>query len=118
VQKTGAVREEGAAGVTSVPPERADAAQGLALVQGHWHSEPQSHGVRDVTFDEAHLQVRCVNIPQGRATQHGHGADAVGRVHEYCGDLSPLCSPANVSSGAYWYYAGKPNGPGVFALLP
>jgi predicted transposase YbfD/YdcC len=63
-KKTGEVREERVAGVTSLPPERADAVRLLELVRGHWHIENQSHGVRDVTFDEDRSQVRCGNLPQ------------------------------------------------------
>jgi predicted transposase YbfD/YdcC len=64
IKKTGEVREAVVAGVTSLVPERADAAQLLALVRGHWHIENHSHWVRDVTFDEDRSQVRCGNIPQ------------------------------------------------------
>jgi predicted transposase YbfD/YdcC len=64
LKKTGEVREEGVAGVTSLVPERADAARLLALVRGQWQIENQSPGVRDVTFDEDRSQVRCGNIPQ------------------------------------------------------
>jgi hypothetical protein len=64
VYKTGEVREEVVVGVTSLPPERADAARLLALVRGHWKIENQSHWVRDVTFDEDRSQVRCGSIPQ------------------------------------------------------
>jgi predicted transposase YbfD/YdcC len=64
LKKTGEVREEVVAGVTSLAPERADAARLLALVRGHWHIENCSHWVRDVTFDEDRSQVRCGNIPQ------------------------------------------------------
>jgi predicted transposase YbfD/YdcC len=49
-------------GVTSLPLERAVAARLLALVRGHWHIENQSHGGRDVTFDEDRSQVRCGHI--------------------------------------------------------
>jgi predicted transposase YbfD/YdcC len=64
LKKTGEVRQEVVAGVTSLTPERADAARLLALVRGQWHIENQSHWVRDVTFDEDRSQVRCGNIPQ------------------------------------------------------
>jgi predicted transposase YbfD/YdcC len=64
IKKTGEVRQEVVAGVTSLVPERADAAQLLALVRGQWHIEHHSHWVRDVTFDEDRSQVRCGNIPQ------------------------------------------------------
>ena len=64
IKKTGEVREEVVVGVTSLVPERADAARLLALVRGQWHIENQSHWVRDVTFDEDRSQVRCGSIPQ------------------------------------------------------
>ena len=64
IKKTGEVREEVGAGVTSLAPERADAARLLALVRGQWQIENQAHWVREVTFDEDHSQVRCGNIPQ------------------------------------------------------
>src|SRR5499427_343044 len=64
IKKTGEVREEVVAGVTSLVPERADAAQLLALVRGHWSIENRSHWVRDVPFDEDRSQVRCGHIPQ------------------------------------------------------
>jgi predicted transposase YbfD/YdcC len=63
-KKTGEVRAEVVAGVTSLVSAHADAARLLALVRGHWQIENQSHGVRDVTFDEDRSQVRCGNIPQ------------------------------------------------------
>jgi predicted transposase YbfD/YdcC len=63
-KKTGEVREERVAGVTSLPPERADAARLLTWVRGHWHIENKSHWVHDVTFDEDRSQVRCGNLPQ------------------------------------------------------
>ena len=63
-KKTGEVREEVVAGVTSLAPACADAARLLALVRGHWHIENKSPWVRDVTFDEDRSQVRCGNIPQ------------------------------------------------------
>jgi predicted transposase YbfD/YdcC len=64
IKNTGEVREEVVVGVTSLTPERADAARLLAVVRGHWSIENRSHWVRDVTFDEDRSQVRCGNIPQ------------------------------------------------------
>ena len=64
LKKTGEVRQEVVAGVTSLASERADATRLLALVRGQWHIENQSHWVRDVTFDADRSQVRCGNIPQ------------------------------------------------------
>jgi predicted transposase YbfD/YdcC len=63
-KKTGEVREEVVAGVTSLLPARADAARLLRLVRGHWHIENNAHWVRDVTFGEDRSQVRCGNLPQ------------------------------------------------------
>jgi predicted transposase YbfD/YdcC len=63
-KKTGEVRAEVVMGVTSLAPERADAARLLKLVRSHWHIENHSHWVRDVTFDEDRSQVRCGNLPQ------------------------------------------------------
>ncbi len=54
--------------VTSLPPERADAAALLALVRSHWRIENRLHYVRDVTFDEDRSQVRCGATPQVMAT--------------------------------------------------
>jgi predicted transposase YbfD/YdcC len=64
IKKTGEVREEVVAGVTSPAPERADAAWLLAMVRGQWQIENQSHWGRAVTFDKDRSQVRCGNIPQ------------------------------------------------------
>jgi hypothetical protein len=63
-KKTGEIREEVVAGVTSLPPARVDAARLLRLVRDHWHIENKAHWVRDVTFDEDRTQVRCGNLPQ------------------------------------------------------
>jgi predicted transposase YbfD/YdcC len=63
-KKTGAVRQAGVMGVTSLAAERADAARVLALVRGPWHRENKSHGGRDVTFDDERSQVRGGNSPQ------------------------------------------------------
>ena len=63
-KKTGEVRHEVVAGVTSLGPARAKAARLLALVRGHWQIENQSHWVREVPFDAERSQVRCGNIPQ------------------------------------------------------
>lgn len=50
--------------VTSLPPERADAATLLAHLRGHWGIENRLHWVRDVTFDEDRSQVRTGAAPQ------------------------------------------------------
>jgi len=61
--KTGEVREETAYGVTSLDPDRADAAKLQSLVQGQWSIENRSHYVRDVTFGEDKSQVRNGYLP-------------------------------------------------------
>jgi hypothetical protein len=50
--------------ITSVPPERADAARLLALIRGHWGIENRLHHVRDVTFDEDRSTIRSGAAPQ------------------------------------------------------
>jgi hypothetical protein len=50
--------------ITSLPPERADAARLLALIRGHWGIENRLHHVRDVTFDEDRSAVRSAAAPQ------------------------------------------------------
>ena len=51
-------------GVTSLRPERADAARLLALVREHWHIENCLHYVRDVTLGEDACRVRRGAAPQ------------------------------------------------------
>lgn len=62
--RTGELNRETVYGVTSLPPERADAATLLALTRAHWCIENRSHYVRDVTFGEDHSPVRVGSIPQ------------------------------------------------------
>ena len=66
-QRTGQVRHETVYGITSLPPQRADADRLLSLVRQHWSIENKSHWVRDVTYDEDRAQVRCGSIPQTMA---------------------------------------------------
>jgi predicted transposase YbfD/YdcC len=64
IQKSGEVRQDTIYGISSLSPERADAAQLLALNRGHWGIENRGHWVRDVTFGEDRSQVRKGNLPQ------------------------------------------------------
>lgn len=50
--------------ITSLSPERADAARLLTLIRGHWGMENRLHSVRDVTFDEDRSAVRSDAAPQ------------------------------------------------------
>ena len=63
-KRTGQTRRETVYGITSLPPQRADANRLLSLVRQHWAIENRSHWVRDVTYDEDRSQVRCGSIPQ------------------------------------------------------
>ena len=62
--RTGEIRTEVVYGLTSLPPERADAAALLRLLRGHWTIENRLHWVRDVTFDEDRSHARAGAIPQ------------------------------------------------------
>lgn len=55
-------------GVTSLPPDRASAADLLAFNRGHWEIENRLHHVRDMTFDEDRSQVRRGKRPHVMAT--------------------------------------------------
>ncbi len=50
--------------ITSLPPERADAARLLEIWRGHWGIENRLHWVRDVVFGEDSSQVRTGSAPQ------------------------------------------------------
>jgi hypothetical protein len=61
---TGSASVETTYYITSLPPERADAARLLTLIRGHWGIENRLHYVRDVTFDEDRSSVRSGAAPQ------------------------------------------------------
>ena len=66
--KSGKTRQETVYGVTSLPPNHADARRIGELVRGHWEIENRLHWVRDVTFDEDRSQVRTGAGPRALAT--------------------------------------------------
>lgn len=51
-------------GMTSLPAERATAADLLTHLRDHWKIENELHYVRDVTFKEDACRVRCGTAPQ------------------------------------------------------
>jgi len=51
-------------GITSLPPERADAQRLLALTRGHWGIENGLHYKRDVTLGEDASRIRKGGAPQ------------------------------------------------------
>ena len=55
---------ERAYAITSLTPERADAARLLDIWRGHWGIENRLHWVRDVVFGEDQSQVRTGSAPQ------------------------------------------------------
>ena len=55
---------ERAYAITSLSPERADAARLLEIWRGHWGIENRLHWVRDVVFGEDQSQVRSGSAPQ------------------------------------------------------
>ena len=55
---------ERAYAITSLPPDRADAARLLDIWRGHWGIENRLHWVRDVVFGEDQSQVRPGSAPQ------------------------------------------------------
>lgn len=65
--KAGTTREEWAYALTSLPPERADAARLEAIWRGHWQIENGLHYVRDVTFGEDACHVRTDQAPANLA---------------------------------------------------
>jgi predicted transposase YbfD/YdcC len=62
--RTGEVEDEVSYAITSLSPQRADAARLLALLRDHWGIENRLHYVRDVTFDEDRSAVRTAAAPQ------------------------------------------------------
>ena len=75
---TGKVSVEVHYGITSLGPERANAAQLLGWCRGHWTIENRQHWVRDVVYQEDYSQVRRGSIPQVMAVLR---AGLIGLLH-------------------------------------
>ena len=67
-QRSGAEQAETVFVITSLGPQRANAARLLGLNRGHWLIENCLHYVRDRIFDEDRSQVRKKAAPQVMAT--------------------------------------------------
>jgi Transposase DDE domain len=65
--RTGEIEDEVSYAVTSLGPDRADAARLLGLLRGHWRIENRLHWVRDVTFGEDRCPIRSGAAPQAMA---------------------------------------------------
>lgn len=96
VKKTNRQRQEVTYGITSLTPDKADAATLLHFVRHHWCIENKSHWVRDVTFDEDRCRVRSGNIPHMMAALRN---TAIALIR--------LAGHQNVAS-ACRYYAARP----------
>ena len=59
----GKTSTETAYGITSLPPEQADANALLHLTRQHWGIENRVFHIRDVTFGEDHCRVRTGSAP-------------------------------------------------------
>ncbi len=64
VTRKGRTRQQVRYGLTSLAPERANAARLLQARRGHWAIENRLHYVRDVTFGEDASRVRSGAAPQ------------------------------------------------------
>jgi hypothetical protein len=64
---TGEITEEVTFGISSLPPDRADADHHLRMIRSYWGIENRLHRVRDVTMGEGASQVRTGAAPQAVA---------------------------------------------------
>jgi hypothetical protein len=92
ILKTGEMRQETVYGLTSLPSERANAAQLLHLTRAHWGIENCSHRVRDVTFGEDQSQVRKGGLCRvvGYGSQNGRLGVELGLLHTPAPKEAPM----------------------------
>ena len=67
VLKTGKTTVEKAYGITSLPPESADAETILTISRAHWGIENRVHYVRDVAYDEDRCRTRVKHMRRNLA---------------------------------------------------
>ena len=72
--------EEVVHGITSLPPEKADAKRLLELVREHWKIENSLHYIRDVTLGEDACQVRRGSAPHVLAALRNVGVHLLAQV--------------------------------------
>lgn len=78
--RNGKPYEEVVHGITSLPPEKADAERLLGLVREHWRIENSLHYVRDVTLGEDACQVRGDAAPHVLAALRNIAVHLLARV--------------------------------------
>lgn len=78
--RNGKPYEEVVHGITSLPPEKADAQRLLGLVREHWRIENSLHYIRDVTLGEDACQVRGDTGPQVLAALRNVAVHLLARV--------------------------------------
>ena len=83
---------ERAYAITSLPPERGDAARLLEIWRGHWGIENRLHWVRDVVFgeDQSQVRTRVSATTAGGAAELGNRHAAAERSEKHSGGPAPL----------------------------
>ena len=94
--KSGKTSHETVHGITSLGPDKADAARPLTLNRGHWSIENRSHYLRDVTFDEDRSTVRTANGPAVMACLRNFAISLLrlGAIATIARKLARDCRPA------------------------
>jgi len=85
-KKTGARTHEIAYGITSRPPEQADAKQVLKVNRGHWSIENSCHYIPDWNYDEDRCRIR-----------KGYGPENVTRLRRFAISLIKSKGASNVA---------------------
>lgn len=80
-KKSGKTSCEVVCGVTSLPPDQANAATLLELVRAHWGIENRSHWIRDVLWQEDQGRAHTGHLPQVLATFRNLALPLLRRIH-------------------------------------